>query len=432
MLSRILIIGAGASGLLAARSLSSAGYPVTVLEAAAVAGGRIHTLKAPGFTFPVEAGAEFIHGDLPISLKLAAEAGIPLEPVKARMTRFGADGHWNDGMSGQWGDLMKKMGQLQQSKRDQPIAEFLAMNFGGEKYKGLRDRVRGFAEGYDLADLQTVSTLALYKEWSAEVDAEEYRLEGGYKRLVDYLIAECLRHGCVFHFSSPVDEIRWRQGGVEVKTTTGMQFSGQKLIVTVSLGILHSALTPPALRFFPPIPDYLDATAKIGFGSIIKILLEFKTSFWAGQKAVNETLFVLSDQPVPTWWSTVSQERPLLTGWLTGQAMRDFLRLDQHQRLDRCLESLAVIFAVNSDFLRQQLVASLILDWRRHPWVLGGYSFDTVVTPAAREILFAPVSDTLYFAGEAIYEGNAPGTVEAAFESGLGVAEKIIAAAPHG
>jgi monoamine oxidase len=49
---------------------------VIVVEAASYAGGRMHTLKEDGFSEPVEAGAEFIHGKQPITLGLLQEAGI--------------------------------------------------------------------------------------------------------------------------------------------------------------------------------------------------------------------------------------------------------------------------------------------------------------------------------------------------------------------
>ena len=75
MASSIIIIGAGVSGLLAARRLSEAGFIVTVLEAAGRPGGRIMTISE-GFSSVVEGGAEFIHGELPLSLQLAKEAGL--------------------------------------------------------------------------------------------------------------------------------------------------------------------------------------------------------------------------------------------------------------------------------------------------------------------------------------------------------------------
>lgn len=57
-----LIIGAGMAGLSAARDLHDAGQNVTVLEARDRIGGRIHTNRTFA-QFPVEFGAEFIHGD---------------------------------------------------------------------------------------------------------------------------------------------------------------------------------------------------------------------------------------------------------------------------------------------------------------------------------------------------------------------------------
>jgi monoamine oxidase len=453
MASSILVIGAGATGLLAARRLSASGFSVTVLEAAPGPGGRMQTLSPPGFSAPVEGGAEFIHGDLPISLQLAAEAGVALEKVHAHTLappspippspdlssqdsrsqdspapdRPSRDlpspdlPSRDDGMSAHWDELMKEMDKIQQSQQDLPLADFLAARFSGDKYSVLRDSVRRYAEGYDLADLHTVSTLALYKEWLNEHDEEAYRPEGGYQRIVHYLVDECNRNGCVFHFSSPAATIGWQTGRVEVTTADGRQFSAQRLIITASLGALKF------LRFSPAIPEYLAAAGRIGYGTVVKILLEFKSSFWKDKKPARQTLFILSDQPVPVWWTPSGDGRALITGWLAGRPMAAFLKLDRQGRVDCALASLAQIFSIDRTILAEQLTGSLVLDWKEAPFILGGYSFDTVLTPVARAFLSSPVADTLFFAGEALYEGLAPGTVEAAFSSGLAVAEKIIA-----
>ncbi|HEX8530766.1 MAG TPA: FAD-dependent oxidoreductase, partial [Cytophagales bacterium] len=90
----VVIIGAGAAGLVAARELAKAGRSVAVLEARDRTGGRIHTLHGGGFTTPTEAGAEFVHGNLPLTLGLLREAGLPF----TEMT--GQSWHVQDGQAG--------------------------------------------------------------------------------------------------------------------------------------------------------------------------------------------------------------------------------------------------------------------------------------------------------------------------------------------
>jgi monoamine oxidase len=203
-------------------------------------------------------------------------------------------------------------------------------------------------------------------------------------------------------------------------TAADQLFTAEQLIVTASLGVL------PGIVFLPSIPDIMQAAGGIGYGSVIKILLEFRTPFWREIRPGAQTLFILSEQSVPTWWTQADEASTLLTGWLTGENMRRFQALGPHDRLASCLSSLAAIFSRDIALLEDQLAAFRIFDWREQPYVHGGYSFDMVTTPACRQLLRAPVAETLYFAGEAIYEGSAPGTVEAAFHSGLEVAEKII------
>ncbi|WP_431217577.1 FAD-dependent oxidoreductase [Puia sp. P3] len=91
------------------------------------------------------------------------------------------------------------------------------------------------------------------------------------------------------------------------------------------------------------------------------------------------------------------------------------------------MRSLAGIFSTDTDELRKEVVALRIIDWAEHPFVRGGYSYDTVGAADARTRLSASVEGTIWFAGEALYEGIAPGTIEAALTSGQEVAEKIIA-----
>lgn len=75
----VIIIGAGAAGLMAARKLSGVGHAVCILEARNRIGGRIHTITDVNLATPAEGGAEFIHGNLAVTLKLLEEAGMKKE-----------------------------------------------------------------------------------------------------------------------------------------------------------------------------------------------------------------------------------------------------------------------------------------------------------------------------------------------------------------
>ena len=150
----IIIIGAGATGLMAAKELSEKGRRSVILEAMDKPGGRIRTIRDAGFLHPVEAGAEFVHGKLPFTLSLLKQAGLSYRPVKGKMMHV-EKGKWSprQGIDDQWEAMIREMQEL---KEDMTLARFLELHLEGEKYEGLRDSVRSFAEGFDLADIHAL------------------------------------------------------------------------------------------------------------------------------------------------------------------------------------------------------------------------------------------------------------------------------------
>src|ERR1700749_4880234 len=86
--TQILIIGAGAAGLMAAHELAKAGKKVTILEARNRTGGRIHTLDNASFFNYAELGAAFVHGDFPVTLKLRKEMKIEVTPASGEMWNY--------------------------------------------------------------------------------------------------------------------------------------------------------------------------------------------------------------------------------------------------------------------------------------------------------------------------------------------------------
>jgi monoamine oxidase len=414
----IIIIGAGAAGLMAAKELSSKQQTVIVLEANKRLGGRIYTLYDV-FEKPVEAGAEFIHGKLALTHELLKASNITFHATKGKMLHV-ENGEWkkqNEFTVG-WHELMQKMEQL---KQDMTVAAFLNENFSDKKYDALIDSVKNFAEGFDLADVEKASVFALSDEWSHE-EEEQYRVDDGYQKIIDYLVDECTKSGCTIHTSAVVKEVHWKKGEVKIVTSDNKTFYGSKVIVTVPIGVLKAELNAEAaIAFTPSIYDYFRAAKNIGYGTVTKILFQFDERFWK-----DDTGFILSDENIPVWWTQLPDNYPLLTGWLNGAQLKKLRNADAASILEASLQSLSNIFKINVPSLRQKLTAWHIEDWSKGRFALGGYSYDTLQTARAKKFLNIPIEQTIFFAGEALYEGAAPATVEAAFVSGREAAQKVM------
>lgn len=422
MQETILIIGAGAAGLMAARKLSAAGYAVTVLETNDRIGGRIHTIQPPGFLKPIDEGAEFVHGKLPLTMALLKEAGIPYLPVDGQMA-WVQHGKWSNQSSfieEGWDELMERMAAL---KNDLTLADFLQQYFNEEKYAGLRESARRFAEGFDVAEPAEVSVFGLRDEWSHE-EEEQYRIPGGYTHLVEYLQKGAMADGCSVHTSCTVQTVRWQPRQVEAVTAGGRVFTAQKVIITVPLGVLQATSAhSTAISFEPGISAQIQAYRQIGFGAVVKVIVQFSEPFWLRYQ--NNVGFILSDEAIRTWWTHLPETDAILTGWLGGPQSARYTTADDQTVLQNALQSLANIFSMPVSELRSLVTASHIARWQNNPGSLGAYSYNKLFTNQARALLHTPVQDTIYFAGEGLYNGVNGGTVEAALQSAVDVVKLI-------
>ena len=68
---------------------------------------------------------------------------------------------------------------------------------------------------------------------------------------------------------------------VKIITSNKKTYNATKVIVTASLGLLQSGRS---IIFQPGIDNYLHIAKKIGFGTVIKVMLEFKEAFWEKKK----------------------------------------------------------------------------------------------------------------------------------------------------
>jgi monoamine oxidase len=411
----VLIIGAGAAGLMAAKELADH-FDVTVLEARDRIGGRIHNVENNA-SLLVEAGAEFIHGDLPITLSLLKEAGIEYHKVEGKVYRKTGDQlEEQKEFIEHWDVLLKKMKSL---PNDMIMADFLLTYFPGDKYQKLRLHAKAFAEGFDIADIQQASTKALYKEWEVAADEENYRIAGGYGALIEFLQDQCLQKNCRIITGQVVKQVDWEHGQVTVYTSETHRYFAEKLIITVPLGMILKTAAPASLNFAPPIDEHLSHTREIGFGAVIKVILQFDKRLWK-----QDAGFILSDEVFPTWWTQLPDTKPVITGWVGGPNAERLSNESDEVLLAIAVKSFSNIIGIPELEVKSHLENSFVFNWQNDEYALGAYSYSRPSTEMARTALQIPVEDTIYFAGEAFGE-DSNGTVEAALSSGKKVAAEV-------
>ena len=417
-MKEVIIIGAGVCGLAIARKLLEAGHRVTILEARDRTGGRIHTITEK-FTRPTETGAEFIHGRQPLTMQLLKEAGGSAIKRTGKHYRLANNElHEGDVMEEQWSTFFSKLSQL---KHDVTLETFLEQYFGGDGFEELRRSVRQFAEGFDIADTRRASAIALSEEWSHTDDEDQHHVKGGYRILIDYLENKISELRGVIRLSSPVQKVVWATGRVTV-ITSGRTFIADSIMVTVPLGVLQHQ----HIHFEPQMPAHQKAIDSMGYGGVIKFMFEFKEKFWeTSPRRLLNTSFIFSDAEIPTWWTQNPEACALITGWLGGPPAAATAH-DETSLFNKAIRSLAYITQCSPSEIRSLLKHYYIANWVTDPYSLGAYSYPTLETSTAVKFMSAPIDKTIYFAGEAFYEGTSGGTVEAALASAEKAATKFL------
>jgi monoamine oxidase len=418
--SHFLIVGAGASGLMAARELAGAGKSVTILEARERCGGRIYPLPVEQFGYAAEGGAEFVDGSAPITRALVREARLSLAPLAGM--RWSTRG----GTLAPGGRRFPHADRLHQAlaelKADLPVAEFLERYFSDRQFSELRREITRMLEGYDAADPARISTFALRDEWLERGLGPQGRIAGGFGALIAFLASDCRRHGAAIHLGAAVTAIEASGGRVAARCRDGSVHEADAAILTVPLPLLSEIALPREAG------EKTALVSDMGFGNVVKILLRFKTNWWAdhGGRNLADLSFLFSDNArVPTWWTQHPASHPVLTGWFAGPKADTVPRLSASELVDMGLASLAEIFALPLERITQELVASTAINWGNDPFARGAYSYATPQTRQAQSIL--KKSDGLiFFSGEALYAGPDMGTVEAALASGRETAQAIL------
>jgi len=421
----VLVLGAGAAGLAAARELRRAGLAPVVVEARARPGGRVDTRRDPMLGVPLERGAEFVHGRPPGVFALAREAGQRLREVPDGMLVF---------RGGRTGPAPRTIARSQEllagARGDESVAAVLA-RARRERRAGPEELAlaRSFTEGFYLADPRTASAAALARMDRALEGIEgdrSFRADGGWASVLAPLAAEAGRAPGALRLGFTVTRIRWRPGRVvlEGRGPAGgpvAPLAGQRLVVTLPLGVLRAG----AVRFSPAPAEAARAWARLEMGPVVKVLLRFRRPPWEERGRQPFSFLQLPGAPVPVFWTLAPHRAPVLVGWAGGPRALRLSRLGPAGALRAALRGLAPAFGLGTAALDDLLEAAEVVDWNEDPLARGGYAVFPSGAGGAAEALARPVADTLFFAGEAT-EPDFAGTVDGALRSGVRAARQVV------
>ena len=416
----VVIIGAGAAGLTAALELSNAGMRVLLLEGRDRIGGRIFTHLTADY--PVELGAEFVHGRPPETFELVKKSGLRVAEMKWKMARRKGNEWVEDDPIME--DADRLFAKMSLDEPDQSFQEFMERVDAKPEIKeqGMR-----FVEGFHAADprLIGVHTLVINSQREAEEDfSRQFRFAEGYDTLVKSLSDGINWKSCELQLNTEVTEVDWKAGKVTLKTRAGGEFQAPRAIVTVPLSLLKAG----RIKFSPALPEKESAMQKLEMGPVERVTLCFRRKFWEEREQLQGVSFIFSDDPhFPAWWASNPLPFPILTGWAAGRYAEALAGLTEEERVARALKSLSGILDMDAAELRGEFQNGFSHDWQADPFSCGAYSYAGVGGSHAGSDLGKPVSATLFFAGEATESRGDNGTVHGAIASGKRVAQEILA-----
>ena len=394
----IVVIGAGAAGIAAARRIMAANRKVIVVEAASEIGGRCIT-DASTFGAPFDRGAHWLHNpDTNPIMQLTRAAGLDMAAApSAQKIRIGRRNARPGEVEEFLATSVRANRALDEASRrlDVSCASVLPKDLGD--WAGTIEFAFGASfAGKDLKDLSVVD----------KVRAGDRSSVFACRQGLGTLIAK-LGEQVPVALSTPMTRLDWNKREVMVDTPAG-KIVARAAIMTVSTNVLSAG----NIKFLSEIPKRtLDAAEKLSLGSYDHIALQIpgnplglsRDDILIEQATSNRTALLLANMGASSLCSID----------VGGSFGRDLSAQGEAAMLAFAREWLTKLFG--SDFAAS-VKKSSVTRWNASPYVLGAMSAAAPGGQGSRKILAEPIG-CMFLAGEATHE-TLWGTVDGAWESG--------------
>ena len=398
----VVVIGAGAAGIGAARRLRDAGVRAVVLEAGDRVGGRAHTVRCEGHA--LDLGCGWLHsGERNPWTTIAGDFGLTVDRAKARW-----DVQWRDlgfppGDQAAFGRAFAAFDAAVERLAEGPdVALAAALPVAGE-WAGAIDAVVGYLDGTGAADV----SLQDHYAFDVATSDNNWRIREGYGTTMTRAAA-----GLGVRLNSAVDAVSLAGPAVKV-TGAGFALDASHVIVTVSTGVLDR------IRFDPALPDKLAAAASLPLGHVGKLFLAVDG---ADELPVDGHLRVrprdstsASHRLRPFGW-------PVIECYFGGPHAAGLANAGDSATIDAMLDELTGL--LGNDW-RTRLRPLALSHWHDVPYIGGAWSTARPGERDARFRLAEPVDDRIFFAGEACEPADV-GTAHGAHATGVRAADALI------
>ncbi|AQR72709.1 NAD(P)/FAD-dependent oxidoreductase [Sphingomonas sp. LM7] len=400
----VAVIGGGAAGIAAARTLADAGVETLILEASDRLGGRAHTVQVDNM--PLDLGAGWLHSaEHNPWVGIAESSGFTVDRTLPRWRE-----QWRDlGFSTpERTDAGKAYEAFDRRMRDDPPASDRAADAlaPGCEWNGYLDALSGYINGAGNAEVSIRDYLA-YDDAATETD---WRVVQGYGALVAAHAAAIRTR-----FSAPVTAIDSSDQLLRISTRQGT-IRARSAIVTVSTNVLARG----AIRFDAAHDAVLHAASRLPLGLADKLFLAIDGD---AEMDANAHLLGNPRAAITGTYTLWPFGRPVVEVMFGGEGAKAMEAAGLDGADAFALDELCGLLG-SGWRKRLRLVAGSA--WGRTDHILGSYSHALPGEADARRVLAEPVDPRIRFAGEACSPTEFS-TVHGAYKTGVAAAKSLLA-----